>query len=1086
MRCPSCKHENRAGRKFCVHCGAGLEPSCPSCGAKAEPREPFCGQCGTELQVSGGGSRVSTNTQHSTPPTPGERRQLTMLFCDLVDSTRLAAGMDAEDWRELVRGYQEAAGRVVERFEGHVAQYLGDGLLVYFGWPKAHEDDVERAVRAALGIVDAVGGLRGEGPELAVRVGLHTGPVVVGEMGRGASRETLAMGDTAHVAARLQGIAEPDTVVITATTQRLVAGLFVVEDRGVQELKGIALPLQLYRVIQASAVRRRTHGAAARAMTPFVGRDDEMRLLLGRWERACESEGQVALVVGEPGIGKSRLVEEFRARIKDDTHLWIECAGDQFFENTPFYAVTQILDQGLGWHGDESREERVIQLERSLELVGMKLGEAVPLIAEMLNLPVPEKYPPLTFAPDQKRKRLLANLATWVFNAARLQPVVIVMEDLHWVDPSTLELQQILVEQAATAPLMLLYTARPEFRAPWPMRAHHAQITLSRLTGRQTRDMVAGVAARAALAKDVIDAVVKRTDGVPLFAEELTRLILEGDGRAVAGEIPATLHDSLMARLDRLGAAKEVAQVAAVIGREFSYELLQAVSPIPEDGLQSALEKLADAELIYARGIPPEATYQFKHSLVHDAAYEALLKSRRRDLHRRVAQTITEKFPAVAEAQPETLARHWTYSGDAEPAIAAWKKAGEAAEARRAFREAEEGYRQALAVLKTLPESPERDARELELAGALYRALLITKGYSATETLEAAGRSRALAEKGGSLVQLVLQAIGSFAAFVIWGDYASASALADQILDLAQREGSYTSLGFAHAAQVIVRFFRGDLVGVEEHFMRLSSFVQAAHLAQHPGTLANTLGFASLSAWMLGHADSARARIAQAIALAGDDKNSFDLAAGRNMESYLYRWLREPHHAADAATQALAISEQNGFPYYRDFAPKIIGWARAQLGKPGEGVALIRQSLASLAETGVRIDITNALTILAEAQALDGAIDDALITIEDALQANSEELVFQPNILRCRGELRLKVGQTELAEADFREAISLAQAMSAKTLELRATTSLGRLLQKQGKNEEARQMLAEIYGWFTEGFDTADLKDAKALLEELS
>ncbi len=711
MRCPSCKHENRAGRKFCVHCGAGLELSCPSCGACAEPGEPFCGQCGTELQVSGGGSRVSTNIQHSTPPTPGERRQLTVLFCDLVDSTRLAAGMDAEDWRELVRGYQEAAGGVVERFEGHVAQYLGDGLLVYFGWPKAHEDDVERAVRAALGIVDAVGGLRGEGPELAVRVGLHTGLVVVGEMGRGASRETLAMGDTAHVAARLQGIAEPDTVVITATTQRLVAGLFVVEDRGVQELKGIALPLQLYRVIQASAVRRRTHGAAARAMTPFVGRDDEMRLLLGRWERTRESEGQVALVVGEPGIGKSRLVEEFRARIRDDAHLWIECAGDQFFENTPFYAVTQILDQGLGWRGDESRKERVIQLERSLELVGMNLGEAVPLIAEMLNLPVPEKYPPLTFAPDQKRKRLLANLATWVFNAARLQPVVIVMEDLHWVDPSTLELQQILVEQAATAPLMLLYTARPEFRAPWPMRAHHAQITLSRLTGRQTREMVAGVAARAALAKDVIDAVVKRTDGVPLFAEELTRLILEGDGRAVAGEIPATLHDSLMARLDRLGAAKEVAQVAAVIGREFSYELLQAVSPIPEDGLQSALEKLADAELIYARGIPPEATYQFKHSLVHDAAYEALLKSRRRDLHRRVAQTITEKFPAVAEAQPETLARHWTYSGDAEPAIAAWKKAGEAAEARRAFREAEEGYRQALAVLKTLPESPERDAR---------------------------------------------------------------------------------------------------------------------------------------------------------------------------------------------------------------------------------------------------------------------------------------------------------------------------------------------------------------------------------------
>ncbi len=347
-------------------------------------------------------------------------------------------------------------------------------------------------------------------------------------------------------------------------------------------------------------------------------------------------------------------------------------------------------------------------------------------------------------------------------------------------------------------------------------------------------------------------------------------------------------------------------------------------------------------------------------------------------------------------------------------------------------------------------------------------------------------RSRALAEKGGNLTQLVLQGFGSFSAVLVLGDYSSASALADQILDLAKRDGSHTSLGLAHTSQVMVRFFRGDLVGVEEHFARLSNFVEAARLEQLPGTLVNTIAFASLGAWMLGHADSARALMARAIARARDNKNPFDLAAGRNMEGYLYRWLREPHHATDAATQALAISEQNGFPYYRDFTPKILGWARAQLGQPTEGVALIRQSLASLAETRVRIDITNALTILAEAQALDGAIDDALSTIEDALQANPDELVFRPNILTCRAELRLKVGQAELAEADFREAIALARAMSAKAFELRATVSLARLLHIQGRTDEARPMLAEIYGWFTEGFDTADLKDAKALLEELS
>ena len=507
--------------------------------------------------------------------------------------------------------------------------------------------------------------------KLSARIGIDSGSVVVGG---GASKDADVFGDAPNIASRVQAAAAPDSVFITAavhSSSRAYSWSRIAVHSGSR----VWTSDSIYRVIQASVVRRRTHGAVARGLTPFVGREDEMRLVLSRWERAREGEGQLVLVVGEPGIGKSRLVEEFRARIKDDPHLWIESAGEPFFENTPFHAVTQILDQGLGWRGDESKEERLSRLERSLELAGMKLSEAVPLIAEMLSLPIPEKYPPLMFAPDQRRKRLLANLAIWVLNIARLQPMVIAMEDLHWVDPSTLELMQTLVEQGATAPLMLLYTARPEFRAPWPMRAHHAQITLSRLNDRHTREMVAGVAARAALAKELIDAVVKRTDGVPLFAEELTRLILERDGRSAAREIPATLHDSLAARLDRLGPAKEVAQIAAVIGREFSYELLQAVSPMSEAELQSALEKVADAELIYARGIPPEATYQFKHALIQDAAYEALLKSRRRELHRRVAQTITQKFATIAEAQPEVLARHWTDAGEAEPAIAAWKKA---------------------------------------------------------------------------------------------------------------------------------------------------------------------------------------------------------------------------------------------------------------------------------------------------------------------------------------------------------------------------------------------------------------------------
>ncbi len=1007
MRCSKCGSENPPAAKFCSECAAPLAAQCARCGATNKPGAKFCNECASPLQTS-----LSFAKIQSIEEIQGERRHLTVLFCDLVNSTEIAAHLDPEEWHKIAAQYQRDATEAVTRLGGHVAKYLGDGLVVYFGYPLAHEDDAERAVRGGLAIVDAIAllnaRLAGETSvvTLAVRVGIHTGSVVVGQ---GGGKEADVFGDAPNIASRVQGVAEPDTVVITAPVHQSSSQACSYCGRGSRHahaLNGIACPMQLYRAVQPSVVRRRTRSPAARARTPVVGRDDEMRLLLSRWERACEGEGQLVIVAGEAGIGKSRLIEEFRARIKPVPHLWIECAGEQFFENTPFHAVTQMLNQGLGWRGDESKEERIIQIERSLEMSRMKLRETVPLIAEMLNLPIPEKYPPVMLAPDQKRKRLLAALAGWVFGATRTQPLVLALEDLHWVDPSTLELQHTLVEQAATARLMLLFTARPEFRASWLMRAHHAQITLNRLNDRQTREMVAGVAARSALAKDMIDTVVKRTDGVPLFAEELTRLILEGDGRSVAREIPATLHDSLTARLDRLGSAKEVAQVAAVIGREFFYELLQAVLPMPEAELQSALAKLADAELIYARGIPPEATYQFKHALIQDAAYEALLKTRRKELHRRVAETIIGKFTALAEAQPEVLARHWTGAGEAEPAFAAWQKAGEAADARGAVKEAGEDIRQALAMLNTLPASPERDARELAIVAVLSWLLVRTKGYSAAETIEVTERARALAEKTGNLPQLILQVIGTYAAVFVLGDYSGAAALANQLLDLAQREGSNVSLIIAHVAQVNVRFDRGDLVGLEEHFAPLGSLVEEAERGQFAGPIANgivtSMGYASLGAWMLGHSEEARRRSAQAIAFAHDYKNPFVLAGARSLDGYLSRWFREPQRAANVAAEAVAISEQHSFPFSGDSSRIILGWARAQLGNPGEGVGLIREGLAGLAKAGGRTDITNGLTILAEAQALDGELEAALLTLDEALQANPQELVFRPNILRWR------------------------------------------------------------------------------------
>jgi class 3 adenylate cyclase len=548
MRCSKCGSDNREGRKFCTTCGTALVASCPKCGAPIQPGESFCGECGTAL-----GEAAPAAVADIAPVTTsagGERRHLTVLFCDLVSSTEIAARLDPEEWRETVAGYNRAAAEAISRYGGHVAKYLGDGVMAFFGYPEAHDNDAERAARAGLAMLDAIAKLRGapERPKLAARIGIDSGAVVVGA---GAGTDADVFGETPNVAARVQAAAEPGTVLITAATQRLVSGLFVVEERGAQTLRGIAAPLDLYRVIRPSGMRGRLAATAAvRGMTPFIDRQEELRLLLNRWERAHEGEGQVVTIVGEAGIGKSRLVQHFREHIAADPHTWLECTTAAFFQNTPFYAVTDMLQQTFHWHANQNTERRLEALEASLALAGLKLEEAVPLIASLLELPLDSKYPALAIAADQQRKQLLATLVAWIVGFAKAQPLVMATEDLHWADPSTLEMIQLAVEQGATAPLMLQHTTRPEFRIPWPLRAHHTQITLNRLSARNVRTMVGQVAAQNALSEDIISAVVERTSGVPLFVEELTRAVLESSGGSLgAHEIPVTLHDSLMARL---------------------------------------------------------------------------------------------------------------------------------------------------------------------------------------------------------------------------------------------------------------------------------------------------------------------------------------------------------------------------------------------------------------------------------------------------------------------------------------------------------------------------------------------------------
>src|SRR5216683_477826 len=577
MRCPGCKTENPEGAKFCIQCASPFKRTCQKCGFENPPEARFCAQCAASLEAP---APLRAEAESRNGGLTGERRHLTVLFCDLVGSTALAAQLDPEEWRAIVADYHRAVGQAVERFAGYVAQYLGDGVMAFFGYPEAHDNDAERAARAGLAILDAIAKLneQSDRQKLSARVGIDSGAVVVGA---GAGKEADVFGDAPNIAARVQSAADPDTVMISEATHRLVSGLFIVEDHGEQSLKGIEQPLQLYRVVQPSGFRGRLEAAAAaRGLTPFVGREDELSLLLNRWKRVIDGEGQVALIIGEAGIGKSRLVRRFHEQIKDAPHTWVEAAAAPFFQNTPFYQVTEMLRELLAWRGQESTEEQLAQLASRLKSAGLKAAEAIPLIAPLMNLPLTRRYPPSSLSSEEQRRRLLATLVEWVLGVARVQPLVILTEDLHWADPSTLELIQLLLEQGARSRLLLLYTTRPEFHAEWPLRAHHTQITLNRLSASNVRTMVEELAAGKSFSDATIATVIERTGGVPLFVEELTRSVLESGARLSGREIPVTLHDSLMARLDRLGPAKEVAQVGAVINGEFSYELLHAVHPI--------------------------------------------------------------------------------------------------------------------------------------------------------------------------------------------------------------------------------------------------------------------------------------------------------------------------------------------------------------------------------------------------------------------------------------------------------------------------------------------------------------------------
>jgi class 3 adenylate cyclase/predicted ATPase len=1052
-------------------------------------------------------------TPHSPVPSPdAERRQLTVMFCDLVDSTRLSSQLDPEDWRDVVRAYQSVCTEVIQRYDGHIAQLLGDGLLVYFGYPVAHEDDTQRAVRAGLGILNVIGDLnqglqQAKGIHLAIRMGIHTGLVVVGAMGGQGRQEQLALGEVPNIASRIEGLAAPNTLVVSSATYRLIQGYFACQDLGEQTLRGVAEPITVHQILCESGATSRLDVAQPRGLTPLVGREQEVGLLVERWEQVKAGHGQVVLLTGDAGIGKSRLVQTLKDHVVKEPHTRWECRSVPYYQNTALYPLTDLFQRTLQWQHDETPDEKVGKLEQTLRQYRLPLEETVPLFAPLLTLPLPEeRYPLLNLSPQRQRQKTLEALVAILLEQAERHPVLFILEDLHWTDPTTLEWLNLLIDQTPTASLLVLLTCRPHFHPAWHHRSYLTEMTLNHLSHTQVEQIVAGMTGGKTFPAAVLQQIIAKTDGVPLFVEEMTKAILESgqlkevDGHyALTGSlstfaIPATLQDSLMARLDRLVTAKAVAQYAAVIGRQFSYELLQAVAQLDEVVLQHELGRLVEAEIVYHRGVPPLATYTFKHALIQDAAYESLLKSTRQHYHQRIALVMEEQFPETAEVQPELLAHHYIEASLIERAIPYWQRAGQHASDRSAPQEAISHFTRGLELLKTLPETPARTQQSLILHIALGAALLVT-GHAAPAVEQAYTQAYALCQQVGETATLAPVLYGLWFFYLGRAQLHTAREIGDTLLRLAHRAADPALAVVAHFTLGLTWWHLGVLPAARQHVedgIALDTpdrrTAPVFRLGFDPGVGCRTT--AALTLWCLGYPEQALARIHEALALAHELSHPFSLAWAWYWAALVAQWRRDVPAVYAHAEAAVALATAQGFPLIVAVGTSMRGWALAMQGQGEEGIAQVRQGMAAWRATGAVLAGPGLCCLLAEIAHHRGHTADGLQALAEAqtVMEQNEQRMWGAVIARLRGVLLLRQPgpPPEEAEACFQQALALARRQEAKALELRAATSLARLWQQQGKSDEAKQVLGDVYHWFTEGFDTADLKDAQTLLDELA
>jgi class 3 adenylate cyclase/predicted ATPase len=1030
-----------------------------------------------------------------------ERRQLTVMFCDLVGSTALSARLDPEDLRSIIGAYHRCCTDWIERNGGFVAKYMGDGVLAYFGYPQAHEHDAERAVRAALYLVEAVPKLAtNAGSPLQVRVGIATGLVVVGDLiGAGAAQEQAVVGETPNLAARLQALAEPGAVVIASSTRKVTGGLFEYCDLGTVALKGFAENVPAWQVLGASAAESRFEALRA-TTTPLIGRDEEIDLLMRRWSETKARNGCVVLISGEPGIGKSRIAQSALERLSGEPHTRLRYFCSPHHQDSALYPSVRQLERAAGFRREDTSEQRLAKLEAVLSQATSDLSEAVPLFAELLSIPTSDRYRPLDVTPQKRKEKTLHAQLAQVEGLASRQPVLMVFEDIQWSDPTTRESLELLIDRVPTMPVMVILTFRPEFVAPWVDRPHVTLLSLTRLPPQHQGEMIAHITGGKALPREITDQIIDRTDGVPLFIEELIKSVVESgvvtetdNGYALAGPvtpltIPTTLHASLLARLDRLAPTREVAQIGAALGRQFSHELISAVAQMPQNRVDDALAQLVGAELIFRRGTPPDAQYTFKHALVQDAAYSTLLRSRRQQLHGRIVTTLESQFSEIVASEPQVMAQHCAEAGLTEKAVVYWLGAGQRALARAAMAEAISQLRKGLDLLANLPDTPTRRRHELDLQIALGQAVIGTQGYATPVVGEVFARARQLYEQLDRPPQFVGVLYGQFLNNLVRGELLQAQVRAQEMLQLGEarnddvlRMVSLVCLGYncfwlGEFERALA--YQGKSLALYDPERRPA---YTALTPDDPHTTAQI--YFSITLLSLGYPDQARIKRDESLAEARAHAHTLGFVLAH---SCVGEWGIQSE-ILSRAEEAVALAADRGFPVWLASGTMFRGWSLAAQGRQAEGIALLHQGLTVWRGMGAMMDLPMYLMLLADAYGNARQPEEGLKHLDEAtrIMEATQGRVVEAEMLRIRAKLLTVAGNRAAAEESLRTALSVARSQCAKLWELRAGTSLARLLKIQGNSIEARNLLAPIYGWYAEGFDTPDLKDAKALLDQL-